>query len=1099
MFNSIKQSSAPSVKMVANVEGVDAVKSTFPGASIGVSAALDSPKGSLVLDTTSAVHKPAKRSYLNALAPEFVPFVKARLQAVSLEATKSSHSTPVHEPNPFVIEPTGGYRASNGPQYKKLKTKVGHTNHSLRSSRHKKKAVRSHGIRQYRKPVIQTLDERLKQKEIQSQHKAAKLQATTMRGNGFLWTKSAIKSQQKFEGHTKSIHDRRIRNLVKSLKQKGKDQTHIDMCVAAKRKRNSAELYAINASRMKEFQVNREQLERRSQALKEDEVNSRLKVLAAKQKSREYDTKRRSKDLHFNRPQKDFLNSSSKYKDFESYAEQVQFEDELKDAVLERCRRQNSHVFGRSKGKEFQKTLDDCISRRERRQFIGQLKRKTIEANDIRERCRYENSKVRRISDGISSMDINNGFSNEFPSYRIYPDVSYDDKSKGCYFILLPSQESNDKLSYCFPFVLEAETKEQKSKFKLPDINVHNVIEWKESVLVELRAENPNYTVVLQYDQSRWYSSIENNRIRLLLNPVAAGNVPIADLHAAVIDPQYRRPAATAAYNLLNFNEREEKYNFFNSKLYGLIEKSCSKSLEAVVFLKQRMARYIEADGDLTNLNGKLLLVDIVELFKRDTIRTKGEKVKTFYNRLIGDQGCRKGMELCTVLEKDSIELLRLEEFTHDSVGPKLIDRFIDAINEDPKYNGLVGHLRTQREDAVNGLIWTRLKAIVKKDDIDRDADNFRKQKRSREESRVKGDVVCSNCGKRGHLATVCRKPKGKALDATKKAPTGAKRGKYGEATKPVEQVKPWKPRCFKCGGPHLIRDCGLNRKGSGEAHPLVEIPSGYYSTKTSSEIEEVFAMCIEMQYSHTTELTGCSTCDHRSNCECVDYEDIDSEGEENLVSDDESNNGPKRMRAAVDELPTYRQNNDDEDNKAAAISCDECWEELDYLGTSPKSDKHLYVDDIYINCPNVIGCAKVAFEAHSESKGTVSLLDSGASKCMFRDRCSFDFLRKANYGISTASSTLRVMEAGPVKCIQEAYYLPNATHDLISIGDLDDLGCRIEIEGGTLSLSRNGHHIIDVGKSNNVWTANTLEVLDGVLCTMSVEEKADMWWLPKS
>jgi len=56
-----------------------------------------------------------------------------------------------------------------------------------------------------------------------------------------------------------------------------------------------------------------------------------------------------------NPPQKDFLNSSSKYKDFESYAEQVQFEDELKDAVLERCRRQILMYLAVQKEKSFKR------------------------------------------------------------------------------------------------------------------------------------------------------------------------------------------------------------------------------------------------------------------------------------------------------------------------------------------------------------------------------------------------------------------------------------------------------------------------------------------------------------------------------------------------------------------------------------------------------------------------------------------------------------------------------------------------------------------------------------------------------------------------
>jgi hypothetical protein len=49
------------------------------------------------------------------------------------------------------------------------------------------------------------------------------------------------------------------------------------------------------------------------------------------------------------------------------------------------------------------------------------------------------------------------------------------------------------------------------------------------------------------------------------------------------------------------------------------------------------------------------------------------------------------------------------------------------------------------------------------------------------------------------------------------------------------------------------------------------------------------------------------------------------------------------------------------------------------------------------------------------------------------------------------------------------------------------------------MTISRKLHHVIDVEKSNNVWTAPTAEVLDGILDTMSVEEKSTMWWLPSS
>jgi hypothetical protein len=54
-------------------------------------------------------------------------------------------------------------------------------------------------------------------------------------------------------------------------------------------------------------------------------------------------------------------------------------------------------------------------------------------------------------------------------------------------------------------------------------------------------------------------------------------------------------------------------------------------------------------------------------------------------------------------------------------------------------------------------------------------------------------------------------------------------------------------------------------------------------------------------------------------------------------------------------------------------------------------------------------------------------------------------------------------------------------------------------IEGGLLIISRNGEEIVNVQKSNNVWTTYTAELLDGILSTMSAEEKSLMWWLPKA
>ena len=101
------------------------------------------------------------------------------------------------------------------------------------------------------------------------------------------------------------------------------------------------------------------------------------------------------------------------------------------------------------------------------------------------------------------------------------------------------------KIHVFFPFV--ETSSENKAKLRLAEINALNIIEWKKKVAIELRADNPNYTTVLQCDQPRWYSAEENTKIRALLHPVIVSNVEIANLHEAVVDPMYRRAPATAA------------------------------------------------------------------------------------------------------------------------------------------------------------------------------------------------------------------------------------------------------------------------------------------------------------------------------------------------------------------------------------------------------------------------------------------------------------------------------------------------------------------------------------------------------------------------
>ena len=284
---------------------------------------------------------------------------------------------------------------------------------------------------------------------------------------------------------------------------------------------------------------------------------------------------------------------------------------------------------------------------------------------------------------------------------------------------------ASDNEEFCYPMI-EDEIKETR-KLRLPSINTMNIHDWHDKTRMELRADNPNYSNVLQYGSAKWMSMEEEVNIRELLND---GNEEVVDIHEAVRRQEYRTAAATRYYTDLDMKKRETYYKFYNAKLHGLLEKACEACPEAMVFIKLQIKNFEEMGGQLTNLSGKSLLVNLVSKFSRDTTRTKGEKLKRFYNRTMNDREFRTGMELCTTLEKDAIELARVGEFTEESIPDRLMDRFIDAISDVHRYHGLCGVLRARREDILGGLSWEALKQVVKKDDIDRTSDKYDKDRR---------------------------------------------------------------------------------------------------------------------------------------------------------------------------------------------------------------------------------------------------------------------------------------------------------------------------------------------------------------------------------
>jgi hypothetical protein len=283
------------------------------------------------------------------------------------------------------------------------------------------------------------------------------------------------------------------------------------------------------------------------------------------------------------------------------------------------------------------------------------------------------------------------------------------------------SNEFSNDIEFSFPFIEYCcptiEEVDSSKKFKLPTINPMNIQEWFDRVMMELRAENPKYSSMLQYGLPKWMSIAEEVSIRMLLN---AGNEADVSIHEAVINAAFRTVAATRAYTALDLKEREKDFQFFNAKLYGLLERACIQCPEALVYIKIDLKNFQELGGDITKISGRALLNNLVLKFNRDTTRTKGEKLKAFYGKRLHDYQCNTGTALCTSLEKDAIELVRVGEFSEESVPNHLMDRFIDAINNDTSYSGLCGVLRARREDILGGLTWEALKEIVRRDDVDR-------------------------------------------------------------------------------------------------------------------------------------------------------------------------------------------------------------------------------------------------------------------------------------------------------------------------------------------------------------------------------------------
>ena len=120
-------------------------------------------------------------------------------------------------------------------------------------------------------------------------------------------------------------------------------------------------------------------------------------------------------------------------------------------------------------------------------------------------------------------------------------------------------------------------------------------------------------------------------------------------------------------------------------------------------------------------------------------------------------------------------------------------------------------------------------------------------------------------------------------------------------------------------------------------------------------------------------------------------------------------------------------------------------------------------------------------------------ILDSGCSTTTMKSMERFTIWKNANKQINTASDSVIINRVGPVGPFQNVYFMPSLHMDLVSLGDIDELGIDMTIKEGTLSLRYNNRLILSVLKSKNVWIVNTDSLLE---CITEVLKPESFWWM---
>jgi len=107
-----------------------------------------------------------------------------------------------------------------------------------------------------------------------------------------------------------------------------------------------------------------------------------------------------------------------------------------------------------------------------------------------------------------------------------------------------------------------------------------------------------------------------------------------------------------------------------------------------------------------------------------------------------------------------------------------------------------------------------------------------------------------------------------------------------------------------------------------------------------------------------------------------------------------------------------------------------------------------------------------------------------------------FSHLSDATHRVTTADGTINVEYQGPIGPYGEVYHIPTLNSDLISVGDLDELGVIMHVEKGIMTGHIGDREVLHCTKEQNLWHVDFTDLSTKIMSQLLPEETQHMWWL---